>query len=57
MDVLQWLSINKDKRKQIIKDFQEKCCKTCKSYFACGGERVGPNGCLEFERYIKDIKL
>ena len=39
--------------KELIKEFQEKYCPTCKSYFFCGGE-VGP--CVVWQKFIKDKK-
>lgn len=40
--------------KELIKEFQEKICKNCNSYFFCGGE-VGP--CVHWEKFLKDKKL
>ena len=36
--------------KELIKEFQEKYCKVCKSYVFCGGECV----CVDFEKFLKE---
>ena len=40
-------------KKELIKEFQEKVCKNCKSYIFCGGEVIP---CKEFEKYKKEQK-
>lgn len=36
--------------RELIKEFQETVCKTCKSYFFCGDECM----CVHFEKYKKE---
>ena len=39
-------------KKELIKEFQEKYCKECKSYIFCGGECM----CIDFEKFKKEKK-
>lgn len=38
--------------KETIKEFQEKYCNKCKSFFLCGGEMV--LSCKDFNKYLKE---
>ena len=42
--------MDRNKMRELIKEFQETVCKTCKSYFFCGGECM----CVHFEKYKKE---
>lgn len=41
-------------KKELIKEFQEKICKNCKSYIFCGGECMYM--CIDFEKFVKEQK-
>ena len=45
--------MNKKSMKELVKEFQEKYCKDCKSYAFCGGECVL---CVHFEKFLKENK-
>lgn len=42
--------MSKKNKKELIKEFQEKVCKECKSFIFCGEECM----CVEFEKYKKE---
>lgn len=45
--------MSKKSIKELVKEFQEKYCKDCKSYFFCGGECA----CVHFEKFKKENKI
>ena len=43
--------MDKKKKKELIKEFQETFCAKCKSYVFCGGEVIP---CKEYELFLKE---
>lgn len=43
--------MSKKSIKELIKEFQETVCKTCKSYIFCGGECIP---CVEYAKFLKE---